>query len=70
MILTAIIEPTPTGFSGYVVELGGQVIAVGDSADEVAQLLKEATQEIVRDLRREGKSMPSSPVLVRALEIV
>ena len=65
MKLTALIEPTSTGFSGHVIELDGQVIAVGDSVDEVAQMLKEAAEDIVRDnMRRTGHAHSSTKVVL------
>jgi predicted RNase H-like HicB family nuclease len=69
MTLNAFIEPTRTGYSGYVIELGAQVIAVGSTPDEVMQLLKEATEEIIHDLQRDGKPLPQPTGEVRALEI-
>ena len=69
MTFTALIEPTRTGYSGHVVELGGQVIAVGDTIDEVAQLLTEATEDIIHDLQRNGQPLPQATATVRMLEI-
>jgi predicted RNase H-like HicB family nuclease len=65
MKLTALIEPTSTGYSGHVIELDGQVIAVGDSVDEVAQLLREAAEDIVRDnIKLTGHAFPPSKVIL------
>jgi|GEM_PF-3999604 len=69
MTFTAIIEPTNTGFSGYVAELEGQIIAAGETVDEVAQLLEEATENFVTELRAEGKPIPESQIEVRELYI-
>jgi predicted RNase H-like HicB family nuclease len=69
MTFTAIIEPTNTGYSGYIVDLGGQIIAAGDTVDEVTNLLQEATEQLFRDLRTEGKPVPQPATLVRQLHI-
>jgi predicted RNase H-like HicB family nuclease len=80
MKITALIGPTRTGYGGHILEFGGHnAIAVGDTADEVANLLKEAAEDILADLRSEGKPLPtirevSEPVLedddeVRTLEV-
>jgi predicted RNase H-like HicB family nuclease len=69
MTLTAIIEKTSNGYSGYTAELGAQVIAAGETIEEVSELLRESAKTILQDLRLEGKPNPEPQTLVRFLEI-
>ena len=69
MKLTAVIEPTNTGFSGYLIEFGGRIIAAGDTADEVATFLREAAEDMLEDARARGQALNLSPVIVQRLDV-
>jgi len=69
MTFTAVIEPTNTGYSGYLIELAGRVVAVGDTPDEVSAHLRSAAAEMMHDSRAQGERLPLSPVIVRRLEV-
>jgi predicted RNase H-like HicB family nuclease len=60
MKVTALIGPTRTGYCGHVLDFGGHgIIAVGDTADEVANLLQEAAEDMIAELRDEGRPLPT-----------
>lgn len=52
-----IIEKGESGFGAYVPDLPG-CVAVGDTADEVKQLIREAIDLHIEDLRDRGESIP------------
>ena len=52
-----IIEKGPTGFGAYVPDLPG-CVAVGDSEDDVKQLIREAIDLHIEDLRGRGLPVP------------
>jgi len=52
-----VIEPTDTGYGGYAPDLPGLGV-VGDSADEVRQLLREAIALHLAGLREDGDPVP------------
>jgi predicted RNase H-like HicB family nuclease len=69
MTFTAVIEPTGTGYSGYLIELAGRIIAVGDTPDEVSAHLCTAAADMVQDSRAQGERLPLSATIVRRLEV-
>ncbi len=69
MTFTALIEPTRTGYSGYFLEFGGRIIAVGDTPDEVATFLQDAAVDMLEDMRSKGEELPSSGLIIRRLEV-
>ena len=69
MTLTALIEPTPTGYSGYLIELAGRIVAVGDTPDEVIAFLREAAEEMRADMRSQGRELQLSPTIVRRFDV-
>lgn len=52
-----IYEPSEDGFGAYVPDLPG-CVAVGDTRQEVEQLIREAIALHVADLRATGQSVP------------
>jgi predicted RNase H-like HicB family nuclease len=61
-----IIERGPSSFGAYVPDLPG-CAAVGESRQEVEQLIREAIEFHIEGLREDGKAIPeptSSPQLV------
>jgi predicted RNase H-like HicB family nuclease len=57
MNYTVIYEKGPTSWGAYLPDLPG-VIAVGDSRDEVEQLIREAIEFHLEGMREEGISIP------------
>jgi predicted RNase H-like HicB family nuclease len=53
-----IIEKAQGGYGAYVPDLPG-CVAVGDSEDEVRQLIREAIDLHIEDLRTQGQPVPS-----------
>jgi len=52
-----IIEKSATGFGAYVPDLPG-CVAVGETADEVKQLIREAIGLHLEDFRERGQPIP------------
>jgi predicted RNase H-like HicB family nuclease len=52
-----IIEQGPSSFGAYVPDLPG-CVAVGETADEVKQLIREAIDLHIADLRDQGQPIP------------
>lgn len=61
MTYTVIYEKGPETWGAYVPDLPG-VITVGDSREEVEQLIQEAIVFTLRDCRRRGWPFRSRPV--------
>jgi len=53
-----VIEKGPRGYGAYVPDLPG-CVAVGDTEDEVRQLIREAVELHIEDLRNRGQSVPT-----------
>ena len=53
-----VIEKGPTGFGAYVPDLPG-CVAVADTEDEVRQLIREAIDLHIEDLRGGGQAVPA-----------
>ena len=63
-----IIEKTEEGtFGGYVPDLPG-VVVVGDTADEVRELLREAMAMHIEGLREDGQPIPQPSVEIDYVE--
>jgi len=58
-----IIEKGPTSFGAYVPDLPG-CVAVGDTADEVKDLIREAIDLHIEDLRSRGEPVPPATTAV------
>jgi predicted RNase H-like HicB family nuclease len=57
MTYTVIYEKGPTSWGAYVPDLPG-VISIGDSRDEVEQLIQEAIAFHLEGMREEGIAIP------------
>jgi predicted RNase H-like HicB family nuclease len=65
---TVIFEKGPPCWGAYVPDLPG-VIAVGDSQDEVAHLIREAVEFHLEGMREEGISIPPPSSFAGVVEI-
>ena len=63
-----IIEPSDDGFGAYVPDLPG-CVAVGDTREEVQQLISEAISLHIADLRDTGQSVPFPSVESQFVEL-
>lgn len=68
MTYTVIFEKGPTSWGAYVPDLPG-VISVGDSRDEVQQLIQEAIEFHLEEMRDEGLSIPLPSSFAGAVEV-
>ena len=68
MTYTVIFEKGPTSWGAYVPDLPG-VISVGDSRDEVEQLIQEAVEFHLQGMREEGISIPAPSSFAGAVEV-
>ncbi len=68
MKYTVIYEKGPASWGAYVPDLPG-VITVGDSRDEVEQLIQEAVELHLEGLREEGLPIPSPSSFAGVVEI-
>ncbi len=68
MRFTVIYEKGPTSWGAYVPDLPG-VISVGDSREEVEQLIQEAIELHLEGMREEGLSIPSPSSFAGVIEI-
>jgi len=68
MMYTVIYEKGTTSWGAYVPDLPG-VIAVGDSRDEVEQLIQEAVEFHLDGMREEGISIPPPSSFAGVVEI-
>jgi len=63
---TVVIEKGKDGYGAFVPDLPG-CVAVGDTAEEVADLIREAIQFHIEGLQRDGEPVP--PAVARSIEI-
>jgi predicted RNase H-like HicB family nuclease len=63
-----IIEQGATSFGAYVPDLPG-CVAVGDSRDEVLQLIREAIELHIDSLRENGEPVPSPHSFVERVAV-
>jgi predicted RNase H-like HicB family nuclease len=68
MTYTVIYEKGPTSWGAHVPDLPG-VISVGDSRDEVEQLIAEAIAFHIDGLRQEGLSVPEPASFAGVVQI-
>jgi len=68
MTYTVIFEKGPTSWGAYVPDLPG-VISVGDSRDEVQQLIQEAIEFHLEGMREQGLSIPLPSSFAGAVEV-
>lgn len=68
MQYTAIIEQGDTSWGAYVPDLPG-CIAVGETREEVQQLIREAIEFHVEGLRQQGEKVPEPHSFIELVEI-
>jgi predicted RNase H-like HicB family nuclease len=68
MTYTVIFEKGPTSWGAYVPDLPG-VISVGDSRDEVQELIQEAIEFHLEGMREHGLSIPVPSSFSGAVEV-
>ena len=68
MTYTVIFEKGPTSWGAYVPDLPG-VISVGDSRDEVQQLIQDAIEFHLEGMREQGLSIPLPSSFAGAVEV-
>ena len=69
MRYAVIVEKGPTTFGAYVPDLPG-CIAVGDSKEEVLQLIHEAIEFHLEGLRDDGQPIPTPSSYIEYVEAV
>lgn len=68
MTYTVIYEKGPTSWGAYVPDLPG-VISVGDTRDEVEQLIQEAIELHLEGMRKEGIAIPPPSSFAGVVEV-
>ena len=68
MTYTVIFEKGPTSWGAYVPDLPG-VISIGDSRDEVQQLIQEAIEFHLEGMKEDGLSIPPPASFAGAVEV-
>jgi predicted RNase H-like HicB family nuclease len=68
MMYTVIYEKGPTSWGAYVPDLPG-VISVGDSRDEVEQLIQEAIEFHLEAMREDGITIPTPSSFAGVVEV-
>ena len=68
MTYTVIYEKGPSSWGAYVPDLPG-VITVGDSRDEVEQIIQEAIEFHLEGLREEGMAIPAPSSFAGVVEV-
>jgi predicted RNase H-like HicB family nuclease len=68
MTYTVIYEKGPTSWGAYVPDLPG-VISVGDTRDEVEQLIQEAIELHLEGMREEGIAIPPPSSFAGVVEV-
>ena len=63
-----VIEKSPNGYGAYVPDLPG-CVAVGETADEVEQLIQEAIELHIAAMREDGDAVPEPTTIVRAVDV-
>jgi predicted RNase H-like HicB family nuclease len=68
MRFAILIEPTATGFSGYVPDLPG-CVAAGETCEETVSLLREAIEFHLEGMRLRGEPAPTQTAIVEYVEV-
>jgi predicted RNase H-like HicB family nuclease len=63
-----VVEHGPTSFGAYVPDLPG-CVAVGDTRDEVLELIREAIEFHIEGLREQGFTVPSPSSSVEVVSV-
>ena len=64
-----VVEKGPTSYGAYVPDLPG-CVAAGESRDEVLQLIREAIQFHLEEMRKEGITPPEPSSSAEYVEVV
>lgn len=67
MQYAVVIEKTMNNYGAYVPDLPG-CVAVGDTVDEVLQLIEEAIQIHLEGLREDGEIVPEPTTLIQYIK--
>ena len=68
MQYAVIIEKSDTGFGAYVPDLPG-CVAVGESEQEVRELIREAIEFHIDGLREDGQPVPTPAVRIEYIDV-
>lgn len=68
MKYAVVIEKGPTSFGAYVPDLPG-CVAVGESREEVVQLIQEAMELHLLSLQEQGENIPSPASSVEIIDV-
>ena len=68
MQYAVIIEKSDTGFGAYVPDLPG-CVAVGETEEEVRELIREALEFHIDGLREDGQPVPSPAVRIEYVDV-
>ena len=68
MRYAVVIEKSADGYGAYVPDLPG-CVAVGDTAAEVRQLIREAIELHVQDMRDRGEAVPPATTEVEHVDL-
>jgi predicted RNase H-like HicB family nuclease len=68
MRYTVILEQGETSYGVYVPDLPG-CIAAGETRDEALQLIKEAIELHIEDLREKGQDIPKPHSLIETVDV-
>ena len=68
MRYVVIVEKGPTSFGAYVPDLPG-CVAVGDSKEEVLQLIHEAIEFHLEGLREDGQPIPAPASFIEYVDV-
>ncbi len=68
MKYVAVIEKGPTSYGAYVPDLPG-CVAVGETIEEVEQLIQEAIEFHIEGLRADGLAIPKPTSILKEIEV-
>ena len=68
MQYAVIIEKSDTGFGAYVPDLPG-CVAVGETDEEVRELIREAIEFHIDGLREDGQPVPTRAVRIEYVDV-
>ena len=68
MQYAVIIEKSDTGFGAYVPDLPG-CVAVGETEEEVRELIREAIEFHIDGLREDGQPVPAPAVRIEYVDV-
>jgi predicted RNase H-like HicB family nuclease len=68
MRYATVIEKSETGYGAYVPDLPG-CVAVGETLDETARLIREAIEFHLEGLRKDGIAVPEPSTITEYVEV-